>query len=68
MVQVVIPGLHHVKKRTDMNKVKGKITGKVSTTKGKPIKPKLGRGTGGLFTAKIVVHAQKEDKKSNKKQ
>ena len=51
-----------------MNKVKGKITGKVSTTKGKPIKPKLGRGTGGLFTAKIVAHAQKEDKKSNKKQ
>lgn len=47
-------------------KVKGKVTAKVSAAKGRAIKPKLGRGTGGLFTAKIVAHIQEKKKSENK--
>ena len=47
-------------------KVKTKVKAKVSPAKGKAIKPKLGKGTGGLFTAKIVAHIQEKKKSENK--
>lgn len=50
------------------NKTKGTIKGKISTSTKKAIRPKLGKGTGGIFTAKIVAHVQKEKKKDDKKQ
>lgn len=46
-------------------KVKATVKAKTSTTstKSKAIKPKLGRGTGGLFTAKILANAKAKEKK-----
>lgn len=47
-------------------KVKGEVKAKVSTAKSKAIKPSLGRGTGGLFTAKIVAHMKEKKKNEDK--
>lgn len=51
-----------------MANAKGKIKVKVEANK-KAVKPKLGKGTGGLFTAKILAHvkAKKESNKSSNK-
>lgn len=45
-------------------KVKGKIKAKVTAQKGKAIKPKLGRGTGGVImtSVKLMVNNKKKDK------
>lgn len=50
-----------------MSNSKGKVRAKVEAKKA--IKPKLGKGTGGLFTAKILAHvkAKKESNKSSNK-
>lgn len=47
-------------------KVKGKVKAKVSAAKGKAIKPKLGRGTGGFITTSLKMKVE-EDKKKRKK-
>lgn len=47
-------------------KVKGKMKAKVTTSKARAVKPKLGRGTGGLFTAKIVAHMKEKKKNEDK--
>lgn len=46
-------------------KVKATVKAKATPTtkKSKAIKPKLGRGTGGLFTAKILANAKAKEKK-----
>lgn len=41
--------------------MRGKINVKV-TPKKKPIKPKMGRGTGGLFTEKILIDIKNKKK------
>lgn len=46
------------------NKVKVKV--KVNAKKSKPIKPKMGRGTGGLFTARIIADVRNRNKENGK--
>lgn len=45
--------------------VKAKVT--PTTKKSKAIKPKLGRGTGGVFTAKIIADVKSKQKKEETK-
>lgn len=45
--------------------VKTKVT--PTTKKSKAVKPKLGRGTGGLFTAKIIADVKSKEQKTEKK-
>lgn len=44
-------------------KVKGKIKAKVTAQKGKAIKPKLGRGTGGYITTSVKLMVNDRNKK-----
>lgn len=43
-------------------KVKGKVKAKVSAAKGKAIKPKLGRGTGGFIMTSVKLKVEKDKK------
>ena len=45
-----------------MGTTKGKVKVKV-TPRRKPIKPTLGKGTGGIFTARILAEAKKKKNK-----
>lgn len=43
--------------------IKGKVSVKVTTKKSsEPIKPKMGKGTGGIMTARILADVQKKKK------
>lgn len=46
------------------NKVKVKV--KVNAKKSKPIKPKMGRGTGGVITASLIAKVNKDRGINNK--
>lgn len=43
--------------------IKGKVSVKVTTKKSsEPIKPKMGKGTGGMLTARLLAHVKKDKK------
>ena len=43
-------------------KVKAKVKATVSTTKGKAVKPKMGRGTGGVIPVSLKMKVEKDRK------
>lgn len=43
-------------------KVKGQLKAKVTTTKGKAVKPKMGRGTAGVIPVSLKMKVEKDRK------